>query len=169
VDALDYRCDAFVEVVEVSDQLYEAEVDEGVLAAHDAAVDFLFSSGAGELCGELAHDPVDSLVEFLGQFFVDVVSGPFEHLPNVIVDECDVFEVLLIQFHQRGGGLLFLGHKGGVIQWFFIQSFESGQLLLDDLLLLVVFEGVHEVRQSGEGLQRGDDIGRVPEEVVADI
>lgn len=49
MDAFDYRCDAFVEVVEVSDQLYEAEVDEGVLAAHDAAVDFLFSSGAGEL------------------------------------------------------------------------------------------------------------------------
>ena len=156
-------------MVEIGDQLYEAEVDNGVLAAHDTAVDFLFSSGTGEFGGELAHDPVDSLVEFLGQFFVDVVFGALEHLANVVIDECDVFEVLLIQFHERGGGLLFLGDEGGVIQGFFIQSFKSGQLLLNDLLLLVVLEGVHEVRQSGEGLQRGYDIGGVSEEIVADI
>ena len=48
MDALDYRCDAFIEMVEIGDQFYEAKVDEGVLTSHDAAVDLLFCSSAGE-------------------------------------------------------------------------------------------------------------------------
>ena len=38
MDALDYRCRSLVEVVEICDELDEAEVDKRVLASHDAAV-----------------------------------------------------------------------------------------------------------------------------------
>lgn len=51
MDALDYGGYSLVEVVEVGDELDEAEVDEGILAPHDAAVDLLLPSSATELIG----------------------------------------------------------------------------------------------------------------------
>lgn len=43
VYSLDYGGDALVEVVEISDELDKAEVDEGILAADYAAVYLFFS------------------------------------------------------------------------------------------------------------------------------
>jgi hypothetical protein len=45
VDPLDYTCDALIEVIEVSNEFDKAEVDEGVLATHDTAIDFFFTRG----------------------------------------------------------------------------------------------------------------------------
>lgn len=45
VDSLDDGGDVFVEVVEVGDYFYEAEIDEGVTTADDTAVNFLLPGG----------------------------------------------------------------------------------------------------------------------------
>ena len=46
MDALEYRCDSLVEVVEICDQLDETEVDKRVLASHNAAVYLLLPTRA---------------------------------------------------------------------------------------------------------------------------
>lgn len=86
MDALDNRSYSLIEVVEVSYELDEAEVDQCILASNDTAIYFLFSASPTELIGQFAHDAIHTLIELLSQFLIDVVFGTFEHLADIIID-----------------------------------------------------------------------------------
>lgn len=80
-----------------------------------------------------------------------------------------MFQILLIQFHEGRGLLLFLVDEGSVIQGLLIESLQARQLFLHQFLLLIVLERIHEMRQSGEGAQGCDYIRCIAEEIIADI
>jgi hypothetical protein len=161
--------DVPIEMMEVGDQFDKAQIHESVLATNDTAIDFFFHPGKVQFVRQISHDIVHTLVEFVRQLLIHEIFVALVDLPDVIVYQCDVLEVLLVQLHHVRTLLLLLSHDRHRVQRLLVQALESWEGFLDYGLLVVRFEGVHEVGQSGQGLQGGHYLLDVPEEVVGDV
>ena len=141
-------------MVEVGDEFDEAEVDKRIPAANNAAIDLLFADGGSETSGQFGHDVVDSPIEFVSEFLVDEILVLLIDLANVVVDHGHLLEVLFIDA-QDSSSLLLLGDEGNGVEGTLVEPFEAGQFLLEQIFFVIVFEGVHEVAEPWQRLERG--------------
>ena len=86
---------------------------------------------------EVAHDGVHALVELVSQLLVHEVFVPLVHLPDVVVNDRNVLEVLLVQLHHVRTLLLLLCHDRHRVQGLLVQTLEVGKSPLQDRLLVI--------------------------------
>lgn len=73
VYSLESHCNVFVEVVEIGDELGEAQIDESVTTDYNAGVYLFLGSSRKKPVGKITHDIVYVFVEIVGQLLVDEV------------------------------------------------------------------------------------------------
>ena len=73
MDSFDDGSDILIKMIEISDKLDKAEIDERIFASNNATIDFFLSRSGRQLRRKLIHYIIYTFVKLIGKFLVDVV------------------------------------------------------------------------------------------------